>query len=132
MKLRTSIFYVSVLVIDCHCVRACTLSMRHRLQIRILSAMNKEQTMKGTSIPGLWVSSSFIDPSHVVFSLNRKKSKRGAMKCKRMTIMKYSPCSIMLTAHEPTSIHNRPESKSSFLLACNKISHHHVSTQHHN
>jgi len=132
MKLRTSIFYVSVLVIDCHCVRACTLSMRHSLQIRILSAMNKEHTMKGTSMPGLWVSSSFIDPSHVVFSLNRKKSKRGAMKCKRMTIMKYSPCSIMLTAHEPTSIHNRPESKSSFLLACNKISHHHVSTQHHN
>jgi hypothetical protein len=131
MKLRTSILYVSVLVIDCHCVRACTLSMRHSLQIRILSAMNKEHTMKGTSIPGLWVSSSFIDPSHVVFSLNRKKSKRGAMKCKRMTIMKYSPCSIMLTAHEPTSIHNRPESKSSFLLACNKISHHHVSTQHH-
>jgi hypothetical protein len=132
MKLRTSIFYGSVLVIDCHCVRACTLSMRHSLQIRILSAMNKEQTMKGTSIPDLWVSSSFIDPSHVVFSLNRKKSKRGAMKCKRMTIMKYSPCSIMLTAHEPTSIHNRPESKSGFLLACNKISHHHVSTQHHN
>ena len=39
----------------------------------------------------------------------------GAMKCKRMTIMKYSPCSMMLTAHEPTSIHNRPESRSSFL-----------------
>jgi hypothetical protein len=132
MKLWTRIFYVSVLVIDCHCVGAYTLSMRHRLQIRILSAMNKEQTKKGASITGLWVSSCFIDPSHVVFSLNRKKSKRRAMKCKRMTIMSCSPCSIMLTAHEPTSIHNRPESKSSFLLACNKISHHHFSRQHHN
>ena len=134
MKLRTNIFYVSVLVIDCHCVGECTLSIRHRLQIRILSAMKKEQTKKGASIAGVWVSSCFIDPSHVVFSLNRKKSKRGAMKCKRMTIMRYSPCSIMLTTHESTSIHNRPESKSSFLLACNKISrhHHHVSRQHHN
>jgi hypothetical protein len=53
-----------------------TLSMRHRLQIRILSAMNKEQTKKGASIAGLWVSSCFIDPSHVVFSLNRKIQKR--------------------------------------------------------
>jgi hypothetical protein len=133
MKLRTNIFYVSVLVIDCHCVGECTLSIRHRLQIRILSAMKKKQTKKGASIAGVWVSSCFIDPSHVVFSLNRKKSKRGAMKCKRMTIMKYSPCSIMLTTHESTSIHNRPESKSSFLFACNKISHHHhVSRQHHN
>jgi hypothetical protein len=132
MKLRTSIVYVSILVIDCHYVGECTLSMRHRLQIRIMSAMNKEQTKKGASIAGVWVRSCFIDPSHVVFSLNRKKSKRGAMKCKRMTIMKYSPCSIMLTTHESTSIHNRPESKSSFLLACNKISHHHVSRQHHN
>ena len=134
MKLRTNIFYLSVLVIDCHCVGECTLSIRHRLQIRILSAMKKEQTKKGAIIAGVWVSSCFIDPSHVVFSLNRKKSKRGAMKCKRMTIMKYSPCSIMLTTHESTSIHNKPESKSNFLLACNKISHHHhhVSRQHHN
>jgi hypothetical protein len=133
MKLRTSIVYVSILVIDCHYVGECTLSMRHRLQIRIMSAMNKEQTKKGASIAGVWVRSCFIDPSHVVFSLNRKKSKRGAMKCKRMTIMKYSPCSFMLTTHESTSIHNWPESKSSFLFACNKISHyHHVSRQHHN
>ena len=87
---------------------------------------------KSFSIAGLWVSSCFIDPSHVVFSLNRKKSKRGAMKCKRKTIMNYSLCSMMLTAHEPTSIHNRPESKSSILLACNKISYHHVSRQYHN
>ena len=77
MKLRTNIFYVSVLVIDCHCVGECTLSTRHRLQIRILSIMKREQTKKGASIGCVWVSSCFIDPSHVVFSLNRKNPKEA-------------------------------------------------------
>jgi len=39
--------------------------------------MKKEQTKKGVSIAGVWVSSCFIDPSHVVFSLNRKNPKEA-------------------------------------------------------